>query len=91
MDPENLGAIAIIAGIVVGVLIREALKNQDPVIHEGAIVAAAIMTGLIAAVEGGMVTVPLVAGLVGGYLLSGVNNSSMMQARREARAKNNRA
>jgi Sec-independent protein secretion pathway component TatC len=87
MDAASLGAIAIIAGIVIGVVIREALKDQDPVVHEGAIVAAAIMTALVAAVEGGIITVPLVAGVIGGYLLDGINNSAPVQARRKAAAR----
>lgn len=85
IDASTLGALAVVGGIIVGCAIREALNNQDPVIHEAAIVAAAIMATLVSAVSGGTVTLPLVAGIVAGYLLVGVNNSEPMRARRAAR------
>lgn len=87
IDPASLGAIAIIAGIVIGVVIRQALKTQDPVVHEGAVVAAAIMAALVMAVEGGSVTLPLIAGIVGGYLLVGANDSAPMAKYRATQIK----
>jgi hypothetical protein len=45
------------------------------------------MATLASAVTGGDVTLPLVAGIVAGYLLVGVNSSAPVQARRRAAAR----
>jgi hypothetical protein len=87
MDLATVGALAVVSGIIIGSAIRWALNDQDPVIHEAALVAAAIMATLASAVTGGTITLPLVAGIVAGYLLVGVNNSAPVQARRKAAAR----